>query len=62
VTLSLSRLARRQGAIIVDEITGGKAMPPEVLDQILIKTGGAQITGRDRRPLESHDYQQRTYA
>jgi class 3 adenylate cyclase/tetratricopeptide (TPR) repeat protein len=43
VTLSLSRLTRRQGAIIVDEITGGKAMPPEVLDQILIKTDGVPL-------------------
>jgi predicted ATPase len=43
VTLTLSRLNRRQGAAIVDEITGGKALPPEVLEQILMKTDGVPL-------------------
>ena len=43
VTLSLSRLTRRHGAAIVDKVTGGKSMPPEVLDQILMKTDGVPL-------------------
>ena len=43
VTLSLSRLTRRQGAAIVDKVTGGKSLPPEVLDQILMKTDGVPL-------------------
>src|SRR5262249_42841387 len=33
--LSLSRLGRRQGGAIVERLTGGKALPGEVLEQIL---------------------------
>jgi predicted ATPase len=43
VTLSLSRLTRRHGAAIVDQVTGGKSLPPEVLDQILMKTDGVPL-------------------
>ena len=43
VTLSLSRLTRRHGAAIVDKVTGGKSLPPEVLDQILMKTDGVPL-------------------
>ena len=43
VTLSLSRLTRRHGAAIVDKVTGGKSLPPEVLDQILMKTDGIPL-------------------
>jgi predicted ATPase/class 3 adenylate cyclase len=42
-TLSLNRLGRRQGAAIVAELTDGKAMPEEVLDQILEKTDGVPL-------------------
>src|SRR5262245_51956019 len=43
VMLSLSRLTRRHGAAIVDKFTGGKSLPPEVLDQILMKTDGVPL-------------------
>ncbi len=43
VTLTLSRLTRRHGAAIVDKVAGGKPMPPEVLDQILMKTDGIPL-------------------
>jgi predicted ATPase/class 3 adenylate cyclase len=42
-TLALSRLTRRHGAAIVDGVTSGKALPPEVLDQILMKTDGIPL-------------------
>ena len=38
--LPLNRLGRRQGAAMVDRVTGGKTLPGEVMDQIL---------GQDRR-------------
>lgn len=41
--LSLSRLGRRQGAAVVERITGGKALPQEVLEQILAKTDGVPL-------------------
>jgi class 3 adenylate cyclase/predicted ATPase len=44
VTLhSLNRLGRRQGADMVTRVTGGKAMPDEVLDQIIAKTDGVPL-------------------
>jgi class 3 adenylate cyclase/predicted ATPase len=41
--LSLSRLGRRQGAAVVERITGGKSLPQEVLEQILAKTDGVPL-------------------
>ncbi|RTE93947.1 adenylate/guanylate cyclase domain-containing protein [Bradyrhizobium sp. LVM 105] len=41
--LSLSRLGRRQGAAVVDRVTGGKMLPQEVLEQILAKTDGVPL-------------------
>jgi predicted ATPase len=41
--LFLSRLGRRQGAAVVDRITGGKPLPQEVLEQILAKTDGVPL-------------------
>ena len=32
--LTLSRLGRRQGAAMVEQVTGGKALPPEVLEKV----------------------------
>lgn len=43
VTLTLSRLTRRHGAAIVEKVTNGKSLPPEVLDQILMKTDGIPL-------------------
>ena len=41
--LSLSRLGRRQGAAMVERVTGGKALPAEVLDQIVAHTDGVPL-------------------
>jgi class 3 adenylate cyclase/predicted ATPase len=42
-TLGLNRLGRRQGAELVDKLTDGKALPQEVLDQILAHTDGVPL-------------------
>jgi class 3 adenylate cyclase len=43
VSLTLSRLGQRQGAQMVKRLTGGKALPAEVLQQILLKTDGVPL-------------------
>ena len=40
---SLNRLARRQSAALAEKVTGGKRLPPEVLDQIVEKTDGVPL-------------------
>jgi predicted ATPase/class 3 adenylate cyclase len=42
-TLTLSRLGRRQGAAIVERLTGGKPLPGEILEQIVAKTDGVPL-------------------
>jgi class 3 adenylate cyclase/predicted ATPase len=42
-SLTLSRLGRRENAALVNEITGGKPLPPEVMDQILARTDGVPL-------------------
>jgi class 3 adenylate cyclase len=42
-SLSLSRLTRRHGSAMVDRVTGGKALPAEVLQQIVAKTDGIPL-------------------
>ena len=42
-TLTLSRLGRAEGQALVDGITKGKALPPEVLDQIVARTDGVPL-------------------
>jgi class 3 adenylate cyclase/predicted ATPase/ABC-type transport system involved in cytochrome c biogenesis ATPase subunit len=42
-TLGLNRLGRRQGAELVAKLTDGKALPVEVLDQILTHTDGVPL-------------------
>ncbi len=42
-TLTLNRLGRRQGAAIVSDLTGGKALPEEVLEQIVARTDGVPL-------------------
>jgi predicted ATPase/class 3 adenylate cyclase len=42
-SLMLARLARRQGTSLIEAVTGGKALPAEVLDQIVIKTDGVPL-------------------
>ena len=41
--LTLNRLGQRQGAAIVERLTGGKALPEEVMAQILAKTDGVPL-------------------
>jgi class 3 adenylate cyclase/tetratricopeptide (TPR) repeat protein len=41
--MTLTRLGRREAAAIVDRVTGGRALPGEVLDQIVAKTDGVPL-------------------
>jgi class 3 adenylate cyclase/predicted ATPase len=41
--LTLNRLSRRRGAALVAELTEGKALPPEVLEQIVAKADGVPL-------------------
>ena len=41
--LTLNRLSRRHAAAMVEQVTGGKALPAEVLDQIIAKTDGVPL-------------------
>jgi class 3 adenylate cyclase/predicted ATPase len=42
-TLSLTRLARREGAALVQRVVNGRALPAEVLQQILERTDGIPL-------------------
>ena len=42
-TLTLNRLPRRQGAEIIAYVTGGKALPKEISDQIVDRTDGVPL-------------------
>ena len=42
-TISLRRLGRRDGAALVQQVTGGKTLPKEVMDQILAHTDGVPL-------------------
>jgi len=42
-TLSLTRLNRRDGAALVERVTGGRALPEQVMDQILARTDGVPL-------------------
>jgi predicted ATPase len=41
--LTLSQLGQRQGAQMVERLIGTKPLPPEVLQQILLKTDGVPL-------------------
>jgi class 3 adenylate cyclase len=41
--LTMNRLGRRQGALLVERLTAGKPLPAEVLDQIVAKTDGVPL-------------------
>ncbi len=41
--VTLSRLSQRERATLVDHITGGKSLPPELLDQIVERTDGVPL-------------------
>ena len=42
-TLPLARLGRREGATLVERSAGGKALPAEILEQILARTDGVPL-------------------
>lgn len=42
-TLALNRLVSGQGAEIVEGLTGGRKLPPQIMEQILIKTDGIPL-------------------
>jgi class 3 adenylate cyclase len=42
-SLPLNRLGRRQGAAIVERLTGGKSLPGEILEDIVAKTDGVPL-------------------
>jgi class 3 adenylate cyclase/predicted ATPase len=42
-SLSLNRLSRQQATNLVKQIAGGKTLPPEVLDQIIVKADGVPL-------------------
>ncbi|MGZ3287920.1 MAG: AAA family ATPase, partial [Xanthobacteraceae bacterium] len=39
-TIPLTRLGRRDGAALVEQVAGGKSLPQEVMDEILARTDG----------------------
>ena len=41
--LSLTRFGRRQALAMVDRVAGGKALPSDVLEQIVAKTDGVPL-------------------
>jgi predicted ATPase len=40
---TLNRLSRGEGVALIERLTGGKALPPEVLDQIVRRTDGVPL-------------------
>lgn len=42
-TITLARLGRRDGAALVERVTGGKTLPKEVMDEILARTDGVPL-------------------
>jgi class 3 adenylate cyclase len=55
-THTLNRLTRREGAALVAAMTGGKALPPAVLEQIVAKTDGVPLFVEEltKTVMESH--------
>jgi tetratricopeptide (TPR) repeat protein len=42
-TVFLTRLSRREGTSLITEVTQGRALPDEVIDQILVRTDGVPL-------------------
>jgi class 3 adenylate cyclase len=42
-TILLTHLSRRDGAALIERVTGGKALPKEVMDEILARTDGVPL-------------------
>ncbi|MGH6788208.1 MAG: adenylate/guanylate cyclase domain-containing protein [Pseudolabrys sp.] len=61
-TVLLTRLSRRDGAALVERVTGGKALPEEVLTQILARTDGVPLFVEEltKTILESGQLQERS--
>ncbi len=45
-TVSLTRLSRRDGAALIERVTAGKALPEEVMNEILARTDGVPLSLR----------------
>ena len=41
--MTLNRLSQRERTVLVDHITGGKKLPPGLLDQIVERTDGVPL-------------------
>ncbi len=61
-TVLLTRLSRRDGAALVERVTGGKRLPEEVLSQILSRTDGVPLFVEEltKTVLESGYLQERS--
>jgi predicted ATPase/class 3 adenylate cyclase len=61
-TVPLTRLSRKDGAALVQRVTGGKALPTEVLGQILARTDGVPLFVEEltKTVLESGQLQERS--
>jgi predicted ATPase len=42
-TIALTRLGRRDGAALVERVTGGRTLPKQVMDEILARTDGVPL-------------------
>ena len=42
-TVALSRLARREAAVLVKKVTGAKPLPPEIVAQVVARTDGVPL-------------------
>ena len=60
-TIPLTRLGRRDGAALVEQVAGGKSLPKEVMDEILARTDGVPLFIEEltKTVLESQMLQQR---
>jgi class 3 adenylate cyclase/tetratricopeptide (TPR) repeat protein len=60
-TIPLTRLGRRDGAALVEQVAGGKSLPQEVMDEILARTDGVPLFIEEltKTLLESQMLQQR---
>ena len=61
MTVPLTRLSRRDGAALVERVTGGKSLPEEVMSQILARTDGVPLFVEEltKTVLESELLQER---
>ena len=60
-TIALTRLDRRDGAMLVDRVAGGKALPAEVMEQIVSRADGVPLFLEEltKTVLESNLLEQR---